>query len=313
MVGFALALAGGAAKGWGAGQLEAIKAKREEKLKMLEYDLQRRGQDITVSEGAANRASQEKLTTAQLEMNKKLAEMQEAGATGRTKLTTEAQKDISTAGNLSSEKIAEANRKMQENLAGLQTEAAKELAQMQIDAQKALNSTLVPMEDGTWKLKIGDEFRGLGNDPITGKPIMPLATDADTPEMKNYKYLISTGVEPPEARSLTFDKSKGGDEVDIFKSIQAARGDFAPEQTEEGKLADAKIAKQIADSFNKGSTDAETTAPEDIQIPASMTDEQVKAWIDEALAASDDPDADRAKIKAAVRRNGRDLKKLGLE
>lgn len=314
MVGFALALAGGAAKGWGTGQLEAIKAKREEKLKMLEYDLQRRGQDITVSEGAANRASQERLTTAQLEMNKKLAELQEAGATGRTKLTTETQKDISTAGNVSAETIAESNRKTQEHIATLQTDSAKDLAKMQIDATKEYGSTLVQTESG-WKLKVGTEFRDLGNDPITGEPLMPLATDNDTPEMKNYKYLVSTGVDKGVARSLTFDKSKGGDETDIFKAIQAARGDFAPEQTEEGKLADAKVAKQIADLFNQGSTEAdtETTAPEDIRIPASMSDEQVKAWIDEALAGSDDPDADRAKIKAAARKNGRDLKKLGLE
>lgn len=315
MVGFALALAGGAAKGWGSGQLEAIKAKREEKLKMLEYDLQRRSQDITVSEGAANRASQERLTTAQLDMNRRLAELQESGATTRTKLTTDTTKEISTAGIVSAEKIAEAKLKMDENLAGLQTTAAKELAQMQIEGAAALNSTLVPMEDGTWKLKIGDKLQDLGNDPITGEPLMPLATDNDTPEMKNYKYLVSTGVDKGVARSLTFDKSKGGDETDIFKAIQAARGDFAPEQTEEGKLADAKVAKQIADLFNQGSAgaDAETTAPEDIRIPASMTDEQVKAWIDEALADSDDPDADKAKIKAAARKNGRDLKKLGLE
>lgn len=323
MVGLGIAIAGGLAKGWGAGQLEAIKAKREEKLKMLEYDLENRRLALTASEGAANRASQEKLTQAQLGVqerlgnlsattSKQIAALQEKGATERTLTTTRAQKEIAEAGNLSAESIAEANRTTQELIANLQTDSAKEVAKMQIEGQQALNSTLLPMADGTWKLKVGNELRDLGNDPKTGKPLQPLATDDDTPEMKNYKYMVSIGMDPRKAMQIF--TSKNADPTLIKASLVET---YVKAQTTFGNATAKTIenAEDWADStMQRLGIEPPTAAPDSATAPeidtTGMNREDIIRQIKEALAAGlpkDDP-----ALRAVMRKEGINPADVGL-
>ena len=227
MVGFIGALAGGAASGWSKGQLEGIKAKREEKLKMLDMEFTRTENALTreanAKQAAAELASREKLTTATLGVQERLGNLQaetskaisgaEIGSREKLTLIQIAQRRDEIAAQIASG----------EKIAGMEVESRKSLAEMQIDAAKKLGSKFVLQADGTSVMVDGNGNPvKMPNDPATGKPMNPAVTDSDTPEMKNIKYLMTFGV-PFERAQDTVLGAKNSDrklaQVAIFKSM----------------------------------------------------------------------------------------------
>ena len=189
MVGFLGAIAGGAAKGWSAGQLELIKAKREEKLKMLDMEFQRSENALTRGIQEKQIASQEKLTLSSQALQERLGNLQAATTKEVAKLGAEVDR----------ERIGSA-----EEIAQAQIDANKTLTEMQIAAQNT--PSLIQTQTGfAWQRKDGTMMPA-PIDPATGKPLDPLVTKDDTPQIANFKYLSGLpGMDPAQALKLSFE------------------------------------------------------------------------------------------------------------
>jgi hypothetical protein len=278
MVGFALALAGGALQGWGDAQKDAAKRDAEH-LKatalatlnnQFQAGLQEQRINFEKGEGTAERASREKLTAAtlaqtassekaRLSMEEKLANLQSATTIKGYESTASnvdkqlaAQRDIAMAGIESDEK-----RTTQ------QIAANKELAEIQ--QAGAWKPTLVMNADGktsrTVLMNDAGKYNELPIDTKTGKPLNPVLTDTDTEPARNYKFLISQGVPEAEAVERAFAKGDNKDALALgyFDALsKAASAGIKPlgpdEQTELHRLADLMAGKIPA-------ADATTTAP----------------------------------------------------
>jgi hypothetical protein len=244
MAGFALALLGGAMEGWGKGQLEAIKATREEKLRQLELDrterLALRQMEFQKSENALSRTSEEKRAASALTVQERIAAAQEAGATTRTNIgetgantrtfaQLQAAKDnldkTLGADVVKTDKMiqAEADRlatseagathrtelgiEADKERTGATIQGQKDVEQMRIDAQERANIKQVPVvENGETVIRLEQNGKLLPRavDPTTGKPVEYAISPDDTPEAKNHKYLLSIGTDPKEAKTLAY-------------------------------------------------------------------------------------------------------------
>jgi hypothetical protein len=262
MVGFALALAGGALKGFGTAQLDKLKeeakAARDTALATLNNNfaesLQAQRIRFEEGQGIEERKSREKLTNAtlaqtassekaRLKMEEKLANLSAATTVKGYEATSAnvdkqlaAQRDIALAGIESDEK-----RTTQ------QIAANKELAEIQ--QAGAWKPTLVMNADGktsrTVLMNDAGKYNELPIDAKTGKPLNPVLTDTDTEPARNYKFLISQGVPEAEAVERAFAK---GDNKDVLalgyfdalsKAASAGVKPLTPdEQTELHKIAD---------------------------------------------------------------------------
>jgi hypothetical protein len=226
MAGLGLALVGGALKGFGEGQLASIKAMREEKLKQLDYEhaekLQGSQQEFLSKEGAANRASQERQTNAQLDTNLKLGELSAKTSRYGVDVSSETQKLLSKNEIAARRDEIGAQIASGEKIAGMQIDTQKDIAQAQIDAQKDLNVKFVPQANGTSVMMRGNEAVKMPIDPATGKPMTPAITDTDTNEAKNVKYLLTLGVPQDKAMALVYNAKNANRDLaqaGIFKSI----------------------------------------------------------------------------------------------
>ena len=225
MAGFGGALAGifaGAVGGAGTGMLADIEHKRELKKQQLADDradrLEANRQAFLREEGAANRASQEKLTQATLGVQEKLG----MANVGETRHATD------TSATLTREQInarrdeVAAQIESGEKVAGLQSDTQKDIAQSQIEAQKDLNVTFQTQADGSSVMMRAGKPVSMPVDPATGKPMTPAISDNDTNEAKNVKYLLTLGVDKQKAMDLVYNaKNANRDlaEAGIFKSI----------------------------------------------------------------------------------------------
>jgi len=171
----ALALAGGAAKGWGEGELENIKQTREEKLRVLELDraerLQKLGQEFQAGEGDKNRALQKAQTEATLGNTLAIAKLGEAGANQRNSDNIQANIDLAT--------IASENAKI----------LAAKPVQMKDPADPSKTILKYMRPDGTEIV-----YRG-----ADGKVQTLAQTTDDTDEQKNIKALVQMGVDQEDA------------------------------------------------------------------------------------------------------------------
>jgi NADH dehydrogenase/NADH:ubiquinone oxidoreductase subunit G len=273
MAGFlgALALAGGAAKGWGEGQLEAIKKTREEKLRVLELDraerLQKLSQDFQAGEGDKNRASQERLTNAQLANNKLLTEMKIGADATNT------------------DKTIASNEK---------------LAQLQTDAQLDLNIKPILQKDGTTVWMRGQEVMETPLDPNTGKKLDPSITADDTDQMKNYKFLVGVGVPAETANQLAFESKNANPAlleaslIETFTKSQTTFGN-ADEETVQNATRWAKEVMGKLPGLSPAATAPAATPP--AAVPSSATEPTSGA---KPLPEGETPESMIAAAKAAV-------------
>ena len=233
MVGFIGALAGGAASGWSKGQLESIKAKREEKLKMLDMEFQRSENALTRGIQEKQIASQEKLTLSSQALQERLGNLQ-----------AETTKEVAKLGaTVDRERIGSS-----EKIAQLQVDSNKLLTQMQIDANNT--PTLIQTQTGwAWQKKDGTMMEA-PIDPATGKPLDPLVNKDDTPAIANYKFLSALpGMTPAEAMRLSFE-SEDSTADDMYKdllkaNIAAETSDFATITPEQTKRAEENTKLQL--------------------------------------------------------------------
>jgi hypothetical protein len=315
MVGFLGALAGGAASGWSKGQLESIKAKREEKLKMLDMEFQRSENALTRGIQEKQIASQEKLTMSSQALQERLGNLQAETTKEVAKLG--ATVDRERIG--SSEKISQA-----------QIDANKLMTEMQINA--ANTPTLIQTKTGfAWQRKDGTMMPA-PLDPATGKPLDPLATKDDTPEIANFKYLSALpGMTPERAMKLSFE-SDDNSEDDMYKNfyeanLKAEMGDFSagnptPEQQANvdkrtqlsmenwrrsktaTPAAGSPAAEEPAVPSSAGEVGEEpTTTPEstkapDVKFPEGTTEEQAVAWAKAQIKAGKSRQAVKEVLKA---------------
>ena len=328
MVGFIGALAGGAAKGWSAGQLESIKAKREEKLKMLDMEFQRSENALTRGIQEKQIASQEKLTLSSQALQERLG-----------KLQAETTKSVAQLG-------ADVNREDlagRKEIAAAQIDANKVLTQMQIDAQNT--PSLIQTKTGfAWQKKDGTMMPA-PIDPATGKPLDPLVGKDDTPQIANYKYLSALpGMTPADAMRLSFE-SADNSEDEMYKSfysanIKAEMGDFSsgnptPEQQAnvdrrtqlnmenwrrskagtsaapattpaEPAAGDPAAAAPAVPSSAGEKPEAPKSKKADVKFPEGTTPEDAKAWAKQQI----DQNKSKAAVAAVLRENGFDPAKI---
>jgi hypothetical protein len=220
MAGFGLALLGGAIGGFGEGQLEAIKATREEKLRMLELDRAERietnrqkfqsgesalDRTARASESAAQIAATERNTAAQLGMQEKLTKFQEAAQTGRV------EKQITSA-----EKLNTADITSREKLNKEQITASKSIADAEIASRERLGGTPVRTKEGQSGIDIGGVFKPTVD--ADGKPVNYMTPGDNSPDAKTVQYLLDLGTPLEEAKRLVFE-NKNADPAVLGTSI----------------------------------------------------------------------------------------------
>jgi DNA polymerase II small subunit/DNA polymerase delta subunit B len=324
MVGFALALAGGALRGYGEGKMQGIKATREEKLRQLELDRAERieGQRMAFQreEGALNRASQEKLTNAQLSVQKSLGELQAGTQKSIAELQADTTKEVAAAGeegaNARTQAQIEANKVLQD----MQSEAAQKLGIKPVtttvtdDNGKQTSVVRMQRPDGT--------FLPQAVDPDTNKPISIAISGNDTNEMSNFKFLMSVGVDQGTAQQLAFS-SKNADpnlmKASLIETFVKSQSTF--KNADEETVANAeKWATSIMEGMGvetptKGApgSDAASTAPDSaatttIKFPPGTTDAQAIAWAKAQIAAG----KSKAAIKEVLKANKVDPAGAGL-
>jgi hypothetical protein len=249
-IGMLGALLGGAAGGWGKGQMEAIKAKREEQLKALDRQFQGQQNDLNRAVQERQITSQEKLTTAQLGVTRELglgqianqkaiAELQEGGANTRT-----------TQQITSAEKIAENQNILMKDLKGMELEGAQLLNTKPVTytykdaAGKDQSITRMTRPDGKILPDFVDE---------KGNRLSILTNDNDTPEIKNVKQLMQLGVPQATAMKLAYPQTGDGAldraklEKDVLTSLVSGASTMK-NLTEEDNTALAKQAKTITEA-----------------------------------------------------------------
>ena len=361
MVGLALALVGGAARGWGEGQLANIKATREEKLRQLELEraerMETRRQTFESSENKLTREASAKQAAAQLAATEKLTMAEIGSQEKRTTQQLETQKDISgaeigarkeltfaelasrektareqiasqektTTQTLGAQKeISEAEIGSQEKRSTEQTAAQERIAKAQVDAAAELGIKPVQTKDGKIVLMRGSEVLATPVDPNTGKPIDIAVTADDTPEMSNYKFLISSGVAEDQARQLAFS-SKSADpallKTSLVETLIKAQTTYktADEDTVTNaeKWADT-ILKNMgvtipgAEAGAGAPASATEAAAAPTERPAGSTDEDIIADAKRVIAQEGATPEIKAAIKIRLRAWGIDPAAAGL-
>jgi len=209
-------------KGWGAGTLQEIKDKREEKLKLLDQAYQSSENELTRQVQRDDLASREKMNAAQLASQEKLTGAQLGVQERLGQLSAETSKsNAQLAATVNREELG-----VRRELTQAQLENSKELATLAADSAQQLNikpvqyttkagKSLIRMErpDGTALPQPKDE---------QGNELTYLSTDTDTPDIKNMKSLMALGVPQEKAISTIFEAKNANRELaeaGIFKSI----------------------------------------------------------------------------------------------
>jgi hypothetical protein len=260
MVGFLGAIAGGAAKGWSAGQLSAIKAQREEKLKMLDMQFTHSENELTRQVQREQLASSERSTAASLGVQERLGKLQaETSKSNALLAATVNREEIGARKDISQATI----------------DAQRELAQLQANTQLDLNIKPVLQSDGSTLLMRGKDVIHV-YDPKTGKEIDPAASDDDTDQMRNYKFLASIGTEKNLARDIAFDTGRDAAELktSLYNNLLKARvGDFGTADEEDETWARNKT-EEVWKSFKQTPAPAPTepaAGDPDAAAPAAPT------------------------------------------
>lgn len=340
MVGFALALAGGALKGFGEGQLAGIKANREEKLRKLELDRQDRlegqRQQFLKEENALSRSSTEKMSAAQLAATERNTNAQLGVQKSIAELQAKTSKDVAEIGEGGANARTQAQIDANKELQTMQSEAAQKLGIKPVSTtvtdKNGKQTSVVRMQrpDGT--------FLPQAVDPDTGNPISINVTSGDTNEMSNFKFLMSVGVDQGTAQQLAFS-SKNADpnlmKASLIETFVKAQSTFKNADEETVKNADqwaTGILKGMGVETTTpsaatptagapGSPDApaptapggaDSTAPAaaatSLKFPAGTTEAQAIAWAKAQVEAG----KSKAAIKQALKANNFDPAKAGL-
>jgi len=288
MVGFIGALLGGAAKGWSAGQMEAIKAKREEQLANLD-------RQFRADEGNLNRAVQkEQIAASERQANASLGVQEKLG-----NLQAETQKSIAQLGANTDIKRTE-----------MTIEANKKLQEQQAESAQLLNTELkqVKNADGSYSYELFRKDGGMIERPTDkdGNKLDWAATDTDTDEMKNMKSLMLLGVDQDTAMKTIFEAKNANRELaeaGIFKAITDGMStmknlgeedfDFAKKKAKDVVNGIYGPAEAPAAGSAGGSSTGSTTAP---AAPAATTDTEL-----DFSSITRPPDMDDAAIIAAVK------------
>jgi hypothetical protein len=274
MVGFLGALAGGAAKGWSAGQLQEIKDKREEKLKLLDQQFAAGQNDLTRQVQREQIASQEKMTTQGQAIQERLGNLQAEVSKSNAQLAATVNREEIGARKEISQATIDANR---------------ELAELQKETQLDLNIKPILQADGSTVWMRGKDVMHV-LDPKTGKEIDPVISDKDTDQMRNYKYLSSIGVDPAEAKAIAFDTGRDAAELktSLYNNLLKTRvGDFGTADDEDETWARNKT-DEVWKSFKPAETPTQTepaTPPTSSGETKALTPGEKQAAIAQAKKA----------------------------
>ena len=282
-------------KGWGAGTMQEIKDKREEKLKLLDQQFTRDENSLSrqvareelaqrATQSAAQIASHEKLTGATLNMQKTIAEGQqstqraiaelgEGGANARLKETIKANADLAT--------------KAQDHATRM---GAKLTPYENPDDPKGAPLYRMTSPDGT-------EVYDMPVDKKTGKQMTVVPTAEDTPDIKTIKGLMimSGGKMSFEDASDLVLKSKDAPNAQsavlrIFEATERSASTMK-NLTEEDHKANFDFAKTAAEGLGYDTSDLKQPSPtsstekqQDLSFPKGTTAEEGIAWAKEQLA-----------------------------
>lgn len=313
MVGFVGALIGGAMKGYGAGQMEEIKQKREEKLKDLDRQFQGQQNDLNRAVQEKQITSQEKLTSAQLAVQRELGLGQQATAKAIAELQEGGQNTRSTNALTTQERIAQ-----------MQVDSAKTLQESMIGAQQKLNTRLTAVvKDG----KTSYEYLTPDGTPIPklkgpdGKEYDWAGPDASTDAAKNYNFMIANDIDPKQAAKWAFGAKSGDREAIMTQLLTGMNSSSIVPPNAENQALRQKLAGEGADFIigHGEAAEAATTAPAATPAPSVQNNatpapaattlpdrdltqaekNQVIAAAKQALAQNGDPVIIRQKLEQA--------------
>jgi hypothetical protein len=273
MIGLLGAIAGGAMKGYGAGQMEEIKQQREAKLKELDRQFTKEENALSRAVQEKQIASSERQSSAQLAVSERIAnnqqatnrylgELSERGATNRTEL------QVGSAEKIARDQIA----------------ASKDIEEFRAASDQLLNTKMIPVRDAsgkeTYKVVTPDGHEIPKLKGPDGKELDWAGADADTDAAKNYKFMIANDFDPVKAGQLAF----GAKDSDIDSMTAQFYDSFVkssfttPDETKSQQFL--KMARDAAVSIaNRGTataapatgTDPAAAAPAAAGTPAAAS------------------------------------------
>lgn len=217
MAGFLLALAGGAAEGWGEGQLQAIKATREEKLRQLELDraerIESNRQGFEASENALTRSAQERQTNAQIAATERNTNAQ----LGVTRELGLANIDVDRERIASGETLTREQIKAQVDTSLAELNSREGIAA----ADRAAAAPVVTTREGATGVLESGIFKPTVD--AAGKPVNIITADNEnSADAKTMQYLINLGTPVDEAKRLVLENKNSDPSVigaSIFNNI----------------------------------------------------------------------------------------------
>lgn len=286
--------------------MQEIKDKREEKLKLLDQEFNRSENSLTRQVQREDMAARERQAAAQLASTEKLT------LSGQNIQKTIAEQQIKNA-----KDIAELGEAGATERSKAQIEAGKDLANMQIDAAQQLGITPKTTSDGKTIWVRPDGTRVNGPKDEKGNEIDLALSDTDTPEIKNFKFMKTLGIEDADAMSKLLS-SKNADPalmyVSLMESFTKAQTTFGNADQEVFENADKWSRAALKNAGHKLPDNFETPdalkpdAFENVVIPQDWTTSRIKQAIDAAIQDGAKPES----LKKALIKNKRNPADFGL-
>lgn len=275
LLGFAL---GGAMSGWGKGQIESIKARREEKLAALEMERADARDERKMKFDREMNASDQTFRAGEAAENRKF----QSGETDRT-IAAQAERDR-----------LEAEEK------GKDRQATIEENQKNRDA--AADRDVIPGPEGTSGTVKGGVFQPLRDDKGNILKVPP-KTNATSAEVQTMQFAMEHGVPFEKAYKDTVGaRDKSGEEIEatfyktLMESSKPAMAGESPEDLRARSDEARKLAKEAAGGLGTGP--AAPTSATSTQRPKDMTDDTAIQKAKAAVAAGKDPVATAALLRS---------------
>jgi hypothetical protein len=190
--------------------------------------------------------------------------------------------------------------------------SAEAIAESQLPDVTLADGTIGKVKSGVWSPYVDKN----------GKPVKVAGADT-TDEAKNAQALINLGMEPEKAWDTVLNR-KGMSDDEMRLSLTnnlttaATRGNIGGLSEDELTELNEEIQGIVESTMQNwrvrsgggapGAPSSTTAAPAAVTIPTTMTDEQLKTFVADALSRG----ADKAVLTKAVRDAGRDPAKVGL-
>jgi hypothetical protein len=253
----------------------SIEDKRQAKRDALAASLQKSQQDFLAGQGEANRLSQKELTMAQLAVSERLGKLQAETTKAVTSAEIGSRKELSDDQIKARMKELEKSTDSAERIAKMEVDSRKDIQALQAEAAQQLGIKEVTDAKGNVILMRPDGTRVEGPKDANGNEISLAPADGDTNEMKNIKYLVTTGVDPAKAQDMVLGPKNADPKLERLALFRAMVGTTLVPPTEDElrikwDLAGTFQAKMDADAAAAAAgTPAPSVAAPGVTAPAA--------------------------------------------